>query len=72
VVDLSEASFLDSSALSALMLCQRELGERAIEFRVVCPENSPARKALEITDLIEPLAVIETLDVALAPAAPPG
>ena len=72
VVDLSEVSFLDSSALSALVHCQRGLVQRAIELRVVCPEHSPARKALEISALIGPLAVIETLDAALARAALPG
>jgi anti-sigma B factor antagonist len=66
VVDISEVSFLDSSGLHTLLRCQRELEERAIEFRLVCPEDCDVRTVFAVTGLIEPLGVAESREVALA------
>jgi anti-anti-sigma factor len=66
VVDLSEVTFLDSSALNALVHSQRDLAELEIAFRVVSPADQAVRKVFDITHLTEPLSVVESLDVALA------
>ena len=66
VVDLSEVTFLDSSALNALVQSQRDLAEREISFRVVSPADQSVRKVFEITHLTEPLSVVDSLDAALA------
>jgi len=66
VVDLSEVTFLDSSALNALVHSQRDLAELEIAFRVVSPADQAVRKVFDITHLTEPLSVVESIDVALA------
>jgi anti-sigma B factor antagonist len=65
VVDLSDVSFLDSSALNALVHCQRTLAEHEIDLRVVSPEDRVVRRVFEITRLIGPLNVVESLEDAL-------
>jgi anti-anti-sigma factor len=66
VVDLSAVTFLDSSALNALVHSQRDLAEHEISFGVVSPADQSVRKVFEITHLTEPLSVVDSLDVALA------
>jgi anti-sigma B factor antagonist len=66
VVDLSAVTFLDSSALNALVHSQRDLAEHEISFRVVSPADQSVRKVFEITHLTEPLSVVGSLDDALA------
>jgi anti-sigma B factor antagonist len=66
VVDFSEVSFLDSSALNVLRDCRRRLAEREVELRVVVPAyRVHVRKVFELTGLIEPLGVVGSLDEAL-------
>ena len=66
VIDLSAVTFLDSSALNALVQAQRSLAEREIAFRVVSPRDQLVRRVLEITKLAAQLRVVESLDDALA------
>jgi anti-sigma B factor antagonist len=66
VIDLTQVTFLDSSALNALVRCQRQLEQRDIELRLVGPESQAVRRVFEITQLTEPLHVVATLDQALA------
>ena len=66
VVDLSAVTFLDSSALNALVHSRRDLAEDGISFRVVSPADQSVRKVFEITHLTEPLSVVGSLDAALA------
>ncbi|HEX4521213.1 MAG TPA: STAS domain-containing protein [Gaiellaceae bacterium] len=66
VVDLSEVTFLDSSALNALVHAQRTLETREIVLRIVSPAEQPVRRIFEITHLTESLNVVESLDSALA------
>jgi anti-anti-sigma factor len=64
VVDLSQVSFVDSAALKALTHSRSRLGERAA-LRVVLPPDQAIRKLFEITQLIEPLGVVDSIDAAL-------
>jgi len=66
VVDLTEVTFLDSSALNALVHCQKSLAEHDIGFRVVSPSDHAVRNVFDITHLTGPLSVVDTLDEALA------
>jgi anti-sigma B factor antagonist len=65
VVDLSQVSFLDSAALNTLTNCQNQLGEKEVALRVVLAPDQAIRKLFEITELIEPLGVVESIDQAL-------
>ena len=65
VVDLSKVSFLDSTALNTLVDCHRRLSERAVVLRVVLPPDQVIRKLFEVSALIEPLGVVESIDHAL-------
>jgi anti-sigma B factor antagonist len=64
VVDLSQVSFLDSAALQVLTHSQSRLGDRDA-LRVVLPTDPGVRKLFEITQLIESLGVVDSLDDAL-------
>ncbi len=66
VVDLSNVTFLDSTALNALVQGQRELAEREIAFAIVSPKDQVVRSVFEITRLTESLRVVDSLDAALA------
>ena len=66
VVDLTGVTFLDSSALNALVHGQRGLAAREIAFRVVSPADQVVRRVFEITQLAGPLSVVDSLDDALA------
>jgi anti-sigma B factor antagonist len=66
IVDLTEATFLDSSALNALVHGQRELAKQQIEFRVVSPADKIVRRVFELTQLEASLGVVESLPDALA------
>jgi anti-anti-sigma factor len=66
VVDLSEVTFLDSSALNAFVQSQQELAQRDVAFRIVSPADHAVRNVFEITRLTEPLSVVDSLEEALA------
>lgn len=71
VVNLSEVSFLDCSALNTLIRSNRQLEEQAIPLRLVISPGRPhIRKVFEITQLTAALGVVETLDRALNHEAP--
>jgi circadian clock protein KaiB len=67
VVDLSEATFLDSSALSGLVVCARKLRQRGGMLALVTGEapRQPSER-FDMTGTREVLNVCETLDEALA------
>jgi anti-anti-sigma factor len=70
-VNLSDVTFLDSSALNSLLRSNHLLTGRKIPLRLVIPtENTHIRKVFEITQLTDILGVVETLDQALAQASP--
>jgi anti-sigma B factor antagonist len=62
VVDLGEVTFLDSTALGALVQARRALDERPLVL--VAPVGDP-RRALEVAGLLRHLTVHATLDDAL-------
>lgn len=66
VVDLAEVTFLDSSALNALVHAQRDLAANDIAFRIVSPSDQAVRNIFDITHLTGPLSVVDSLDDALA------
>ncbi len=66
VIDLSQATFLDSPSLSALITARRELAARAIRMHVVSPPEHLITRVFEITRLIAELRVVGSVDEALA------
>jgi anti-anti-sigma factor len=66
VIDLTEVTFLDSSALNALVHSQRNLAEHDVAFRIVSPSDHAVRNVFDITHLTGPLSVVDSIDDALA------
>jgi anti-anti-sigma factor len=66
IVDLSDVTFLDSSALNAFVQSQQELAQHDVAFRIVSPADHAVRNVFEITRLTEPLSVVDSLEQALA------
>lgn len=67
VVDLSAATFIDSSILGALLEARRRASEDGRGFAVASTgEAEPVRRVLEVTGLAAELPVHETRDAALA------
>jgi anti-sigma B factor antagonist len=70
VVDLSFATFLDSSILGALLEARRQALEKAVDY-VVCLGDAPepgVQRILEITGLVPVFPVVRTRDEALEAA----
>jgi anti-anti-sigma factor len=62
VVNLVDCQYCDSTGLSVLVRAKRRLGERLV---IVGPSRSAGRRAFEITDLTQALALCTTLEEAL-------
>jgi anti-sigma B factor antagonist len=60
VVDLTDTTFLDSAAINTLIRCQRALVQRDVRLGVVSPKDGVVRKALEITNVIDQLGVVDS------------
>ena len=74
VVDLSSATFLDSSILGALLEARRQALEKGIGY-VVCLGEAPepgVQRILEITGLVPVFPVVRTREDALAAARSPA
>lgn len=67
VVNLSEVTFLDSSALNMLVRCQRDLAQREVDLHVVSPRDRAVGRVFEITRLSGPLNVVESIEEAVTP-----
>ena len=63
-VDLTGVTFIDSSALGALVGGARKCAERGCEFMIVCPAGSVAR-VIEVTGLNRAFAIYATRREAL-------
>ncbi len=61
VIDLSEAEFIDSMGLHALLNVQRRLIRQARTLAVVCPPGA-VRNAIALARLAEPLGVVSTVE----------
>ncbi len=74
VIDLSPASFIDSSVIKVLLEARRRAMEAGTGFAVtMAGEGQPAvRRVLEVTGLIEELPVISDRDEAIAAARSEG
>jgi anti-anti-sigma regulatory factor len=59
VIDLSDAEFIDSMGLHALLNIQRRLIRLGRALFVICPPG-PARNAIELVQLAEPLGVVSS------------
>ena len=66
VVDLDGVTFLDSSGLNVLMAWKRSLARAGAGLSVVVDPSGPVRRVLEISQLVEALGVVESVDEALA------
>jgi anti-sigma B factor antagonist len=70
VIDLSDAEFIDSMGLHALLNVQRRLFRQARALIVVCPPGA-VRNAIELARLAEPLGLVSSIeDYRLRPAGP--
>jgi anti-sigma B factor antagonist len=61
VIDLTEAEFIDSMGLHALLNVQRRLIRQARTLAVICP-SGPVRIAIELARLAEPLGIVSTIE----------
>jgi anti-anti-sigma factor len=65
VVDLARVTFMDSTALGAVVRAARECDRRGVSLRVLLPQGL-ARRIFEITALYTALPVAESREDALA------
>lgn len=70
LVDLTDVSFLDSTALGALIQADGRLRRTGRRLTLVAPQGSAAAVLLELTRTNERLAVFEARDAALASLEP--
>jgi anti-sigma B factor antagonist len=70
VIDLTEATFVDSSVLRVLLEARRRADERGIGFAVALStdEKGPVRRVLDITGLVPVLPVHVGRDAAVEAA----
>ena len=61
VIDLSEAEFIESMGLHALLNVERRLIRQARALTVVCPPGA-VRNAIEMARLAQPLGVVSTVE----------
>ena len=66
-VDLSEVRFLDAAGLRVLTVSARHIQEARTRFAVICPEESPVRRLLELAGAQRELNVHESASAALRP-----
>ena len=64
IVDLWEATFMDSMGLNCLLTAHQQLGGQGRRFALVCPEGT-VRHLLELTKTVTVFEVHRTLDEAL-------
>jgi anti-sigma B factor antagonist len=62
VLDLTDVEFIDTSGVGVMLEARRQISEKNADLAVVAPPNSPARRLLELTELIEPLAVVDSIE----------
>ena len=65
VIDLSEASYLDSAAIEVIFELSRRLERRRQQLRLVVPATSPLRRLLTVCDVGAVASMHERLAQAL-------
>lgn len=71
VVNLSGVNYLDSSALNTLTRAQARVAVRQVAIIVVKPADPLNSMLIDVSQLREPLVIVESLDQALAAATLP-
>lgn len=71
VLDLSDVTFLDSSGIRAIERARRRLLSAERSLLIVSPPGTPPAWTLRVAGFDREL-VVESIDAALATAAPPG
>jgi anti-sigma B factor antagonist len=66
ILDLTTVSFIDSSALGALVQAGQRLGRQGREMAVVAPKGTPAAELIELTHVDGQLSVHATHEQAQA------
>ena len=61
VVDLAEATFIDSSVVNALARLARQARSRGVRFQVVAPSGSHPRRVLDLMGLDAHLGCVDAL-----------
>jgi anti-sigma B factor antagonist len=68
VVDLTEATYMDSSMIGLLLTVAKELREQRGDLRVVAPETGRCRRVLVLSGVEDLFSLHETVGGALAGA----
>jgi len=58
VIDLHEATFIDSSVLAAMLAARQAAREAGVGFAVCCPTDGSVTRILELTGLVARLPVL--------------
>jgi anti-sigma B factor antagonist len=66
VIDLTATAYLDSSGVHLLFELAERLQRRQQQLRVVVPEGGPIRRVLRIVELEATVAVLASVDEAVA------
>jgi anti-anti-sigma factor len=69
IVDLSKATFLDSSGLATLMRARGLLGTYERQLALICPPG-PVRRTFELTSTAELFVIYSSRDEAVAALVP--
>jgi anti-anti-sigma factor len=65
VIDLSEATYLDSAAVNVLFELAEGLGGRQVELAIVVPEGGLVEKVVTLVDLGSVVRIHRTVDAAV-------
>lgn len=62
VLDLAGVTFIDTSGVRAMLDARRRINDDGSDLTVVAPPDSPSRRLLELTELVESLSVVDSVD----------
>ena len=72
VIDFSKTTFMDSTALGALVGAAREASERSGWLRLACADKPAIRRILELTQLDSAFGLYDGVDEAIKTQEPRG
>lgn len=61
VLDLSDVEFMDTSGVRVMLDTRKSITDGGLELTVIAPPDSPPRRLLELTELIDALSVIDDI-----------